>query len=64
MSQGRRVFAAFTALAIGAGLAVAGGSSHAVRAANPTPGIVTTVAGGSTTGYATSIQQAPWGAAW
>jgi sugar lactone lactonase YvrE len=63
--MGRRGVGILAAVAVAAGLVVAvPGFRIGAHATAPTPGIVTNFAGGSTTGYATSIAQAPWGLAW
>ena len=59
----QRAAAALGALAILAGLVVTIAKPAVVQATAPTPGIVTTFAGGSKTGYATSIAQFPSGLA-
>ena len=63
--MGRRGVGILAAVAVAAGLIVAvPGFRLGAHATAPTPGIVTNFAGGSTTGYATSIAQSPWGLAW
>ncbi|HXI94590.1 MAG TPA: hypothetical protein VNG04_00575, partial [Candidatus Acidoferrum sp.] len=63
--MGRRGVGILAAVAVAAGLVVAiPGFRIGAHATAPTPGIVTNFAGGSTTGYATSIAQSPWGLAW
>ena len=65
--EGIRLAKAFAALSAGAVLAgllvVVAAAPLGAAASAPTPGIVTTFAGGSTTGYGTSIPQNPQGLA-
>ncbi len=64
MVRSRRIVAALAALAVGAGSFVVEARPQPVHATVPTPGIVTNFAGGSTSGYATSIFQSAWGLGW